>query len=430
MDFIKQVASGDWVGAEANLRNFGDPMFVKRRTREADLLPAEKKTQRNFDLNSVLDNADIDIQEADEAVTSDQAAIGINEEDDNYEDLTKYEYGNLNQEPTVTKEQIVNQAKLGINEGDANYENLTKYEYNKLAKDQYKPLDPSLPQGLFGQDSEQFGKLFLDDAYNFSKAREFVKSQHAYSDIFWDSVKDNTVIGSMIDAVTVPTWIQGQEPNGTVWTINKHKAEFVDLIKRFDLDEAHIPSLSGAMSYEHLLYLAEQARIWQDKKELIASRGWTGTAMELLPMFLDPVSYMYYGRVGSIASKIMQSPTSRTRALLKTGAVYGIATGTEIGGLFASDPTKGFNDVIIAAAFGGTLGAGVSAYVARSLQKVAKATTIIDATESGLKINPKGSLKDTPVHSLETKEFQDIRFETFVDEALSPEMLAQAEAKG
>jgi GH24 family phage-related lysozyme (muramidase) len=43
MNYIKQAASGDWDGALANLRNFGDE-FPTRRNKEADLLENEKKT--------------------------------------------------------------------------------------------------------------------------------------------------------------------------------------------------------------------------------------------------------------------------------------------------------------------------------------------------------------------------------------------------
>ena len=49
MNYIKQAASGDWDGALANLRNFGDD-FPTRRNKEADLLENEKKTLKALEV--------------------------------------------------------------------------------------------------------------------------------------------------------------------------------------------------------------------------------------------------------------------------------------------------------------------------------------------------------------------------------------------
>ena len=52
MNYIKQAASGDWDGALANLRNFGDD-FPTRRNKEADLLENEKKTLKELEAPKV-----------------------------------------------------------------------------------------------------------------------------------------------------------------------------------------------------------------------------------------------------------------------------------------------------------------------------------------------------------------------------------------
>ena len=295
MNYIKQAASGDWDGALANLRNFGDE-FGTRRNKEADYLELEKKIKSG----------------------------------------------------------------------------------NKLKK--FIPTDTTKQKNLFSELPDVSRGLFLDTAYNNSEYQKFIEEDINFFEGTKAAIRENNIFANSFDIFFAPTFIP---ENGFAYDNNKE--EFEKIIKDYGLNVEFREGVLRAVNPLHLEFLAGKAQRHQKNAEVLSGLGWTGTALSIGALILDPVNLTGYGAL----NKVMKSTQfltglSRREHFVKSALAYGSAEGALYSPVAYNSPTMGLNDIIIASALGGTLGGGISALMAKNLKNVAVAMQKTDLVENGL----------------------------------------------
>lgn len=152
-------------------------------------------------------------------------------------------------------------------------------------------------------------------------------------------------------------------------------------------------SFHEAVSFDHAMKIREQQLEVADKREKLAAMGWTGAALRMGAMILDPAA-MGISAVsfGAAAPAIYGQKLTRIQRLVRGGLVGGGSEALIEGYVSTQDPQRSVYDVMFAGAGGFLLGGAGSVWagsrvegaVGRLRRQVEFAETVEAGVESGI----------------------------------------------
>lgn len=122
------------------------------------------------------------------------------------------------------------------------------------------------------------------------------------------------------------------------------------------------PRLATAVSFEHSVFLREQARRQTENRRLLSAYGWGGQALYTAGQFLDPAALGVGIASAGVATAVSAGTSaSRVARLARAGFIgaSGNAAVTALSGV--DDPRIGAGDIALSAAAGAGFGVGVGA---------------------------------------------------------------------
>jgi len=256
---------------------------------------------------------------------------------------------------------------------------------NKLKK--FIPTDTTKQKNLFSELPDVSRGLFLDTAYNNSEYQKFIEEDITFYNGTKAALRENNIFANTFDIFFGPKFVA---QNG--YSYENNKEEFEKIIKDYGLNVEFREGVLRAINPLHLEFLAGKAQRHQKNAEILSGLGWTGTALSIGALILDPVNLTGYGALNKVMKGTQfLTGLSRREHFVKTALAYGSAEGALYSPVAYNNPTMGLNDVIIASALGGTLGGSISALTAKNLKNVAVAMQKTDLVENGLTPTPKAN---------------------------------------
>lgn len=358
-NFWKQTTSGDWDGAIANLRNFGDA-YNTRRNSEADFL-------QSFIAKKNLDD-----------LTEDEITEKV-------ESFTTFDEGAFREvfEDEQTTRKILDTADTGAEwigslvsnlEAEAEAEKLkefqTETEETKIAKEKAKAeVQQTIDDGYLDRLSEPGS---WESTYNEPRSDLEQKLIDKESDILAEGLRNEYSLGDATKQAIVSNQIipmimnqMGRPDLAPDVNYVPKKEDFEIFMK--DLPAEYLDNFESVHSYAHGLEIRRQILDYEKKKKIIMSQGQgKGIALTLASTILDPAAWVAIALaetgVGTAAS-VMSLTQKATR--LKNAFKSGLAGGVSIGAIetyFATqNPEMDMDDVKYGILFGSLLGASFGA---------------------------------------------------------------------
>lgn len=148
------------------------------------------------------------------------------------------------------------------------------------------------------------------------------------------------------------------DPNYNYWD---HKDEL-----RKDIPPQYWRDIAGANSLEEANHIKWRIQDEIDGQRQVAEAGYSGVAAQLVSGLLSPENIVPMGAAYSWADK-----GSRLSAAVKTGLVTGASVAAAEAAIVAGTYTKDAEDILYAATFGFTLGAGAGTVLHKSMNEAA-----------------------------------------------------------
>jgi len=235
--------------------------------------------------------------------------------------------------------------------------------------------------------TDQGGELYLDKVFQTYQDMANKREPAPFGVAAISAISDIWIIPSIARLVSVPAF--ESPPEGYSLEMDNEYVE--QTWKDNNISPEFYGEFAGVINRDHFDFTLQRVIQHQKNKELLATLGWKGTALEIGAFFTDPVSWLGYGAVAKLLKPtLLATRLTRTQKFIRSGLAYGATEGTLFTPVALDNPTYGISDVIIATALGGTLGGGLSVIFSKNLNTIAKAETLMDIEEQGLKVTKKG----------------------------------------
>lgn len=277
---------------------------------------------------------------------------------------------------------------------------------------------------LWGKREEKGGELFLDQLFK-------TYQNQAYSINNPRSIGTLEAIGAAVQKnhflpMLYRTMVaESFEPTEN-FSMKNNKDFFDKLYSDYNIQDEFKNYFIGAVSEEHATALAKRVVQEQNNIAILNSLGYKGLFIDLASWMLDPVTL---GTGIGITSKLVKSTTfipglNRMQTFKRAGLIVGAEQGIYTAGLAAESPSINVNDVLIAAALGGTLGGGITTLLHGKIQRIAQ-----EAFDDSLKT---AKFKKTPNGEREIPSYKDDAefIKTFNDTYFSPDKINNIESAG